>query len=787
MEKPFVPAPSRESVPDRLVLAGLLAIAFALRFYRLEVPSMWWDEILTVMMARFPLAYTAKWSMVHECHPPFFYYLVKLVLLAGSSDFAVRVLSATVGTASVWALYLAGARLFSVRAALFAAAMLVVAPLHVRLSQEVRPYALLLLFGTASLYCFLRLLRLPDRRTALWLTAANAGLLLLHFLSVPFVFAELALLPALRLVGLTRVRLKTILGLYSLHGLAFLPALPFFFANFYHRPDMIGSTGPADVVLKIGRALAAMVLAFYSRWPIDTAEPSPLPVPPVQAAAALFLAGLGLWSLARRDRTAAAGLLGVLLVPLACIAAGGQGFFLPRHLVLLLPPLLLLLGLGAARLTPTDNLARGASLLLAATAAAWIVVGHPQDFYDATSHRGAYKYEARALTSLLRPGDVVLCEAPYALEWYARRFSAASPLENQRLDPADGQAVLRVLGTTLGHLANNEGELIARFGPPVARDTAYDLPVLTFALSRRPQTAVPSLPFFTVADSAPERFYASVAALENVRIHPFWGGMAIPTKNDTPGFFEYRFDNQAGDGPQHISLVLKYVDKGPGNSVALRYAFDDEPEVAGFATAVPADPGTALIDIERERPYRRLTVRLVLACGLEIPDYPGGNLATVGVSELQGYFCPAGDDAPCQMASMLRNLPQGFLDTPLPGQRLDAAATSNVREAPGEGGWRVLSPADPGRAAVVRTQASGAAQDAVIFPRVCGAGASVAVYAGPQAQGDPLFVLQNPSGACTPMAMQVPLHGLAASATFVLSGPNAQLWAKGDDVLFRAR
>jgi hypothetical protein len=785
--KVLPPAIGREGALDRVVLAILLVVAFGLRFYRLEIPSLWWDEILTVMMAEFPLAYIAKWSLVHECHPPFFYYLIKLVLLAGSSDFAVRVLSAAVGTVSILVMYLAFARLFARRSALLCAAFLAVSPLHVRLSQEVRPYALLLLLGITSLYFFIRFLQNPDRQGMLWLTAANAGLLLLHFLTVPFVFAELALLPALSLAGLSRIRFRTILGLYALHGLAFLPALPFFFANFYHRPDMIGGTSISDVIFKIGRGLSTMLLTFYSRWPIDTAEPANLPVPLIQAGAALLLVGLGTWSLVRTNRVVAVGILGVLILPLICIALGGQGFFLPRHLVLLLPPLLLLLGLGAAKFLPSDTLSRIAALLLVTTSAAWIALGHPEDFYAETSHRGDYKYEAKALVSKLHQGDIILGgDALYALDWYVRRFTAESPLTRQSLAPTDRQAILRVLGGSLGHLAKNEEELVARFGPPLSRDTASSLSVLTFALVRQPEICISGLPFFTSESSDPERFYTKVAALKNVRINPFWGGLAIPTRNNQPCFFEYHFDNHAGDIHQHIDLVVKYTNKGPGNSIAVQYAFDDESPITGFETRDPAVPGTALIRIDRERPYRRLVVRFVLTCGLETPDYPGGNLATVGVSDLQAYFCPANDDAPCQMASMLKNLPQSFLETPLPGQRLLADNAFNVRSSLDESGWRVLSPADPAQPGVVQVETTGQAENAVIFPRACGSGASVAVYRGEDASGDPLFTLRNPSGECTPVSLQIPLHGLPSPSllTFVLSGQNAQLWTRGDNALF---
>lgn len=132
-------------LPERLVLAALVVVAGLLRFSALDRAGLWLDEAMSWWFAR------ASWgellsALRYDSGPPGYYLLLKAwMALFGSSERALRSLSALVGTALVAALYAAGKRMFSARAGLLAAALAAVSPLAVRYSQEARGYAFLAL------------------------------------------------------------------------------------------------------------------------------------------------------------------------------------------------------------------------------------------------------------------------------------------------------------------------------------------------------------------------------------------------------------------------------------------------------------------------------------------------------------------------------------------------------------------------------------------------------------------------------------------------------------------
>jgi len=119
--RPFDPA---SSWPWRLALAGLLAMAAFLRLYHLETPSMWWDEIIVPLTARFPLAYILDFSRHCEMHPPLYHFFVKLVEIVGLSDASLRLPSAACGIALVYAAWRGLGRLYGRGVGLVAAAFL---------------------------------------------------------------------------------------------------------------------------------------------------------------------------------------------------------------------------------------------------------------------------------------------------------------------------------------------------------------------------------------------------------------------------------------------------------------------------------------------------------------------------------------------------------------------------------------------------------------------------------------------------------------------------------------
>ena len=150
-----------------LLVAGLLlAVATALRLYRLGQDSLWVDEYASLLVAKLPLAAIPAGALRGDAFEPSLYFLLLhfVIGILGESEEALRLLSALAGAVTVpLALVLFRALGASTGAAALGAALLAISPLHLWYSQEARPYALLLCLGLGSLVCLLRALRTGGR------------------------------------------------------------------------------------------------------------------------------------------------------------------------------------------------------------------------------------------------------------------------------------------------------------------------------------------------------------------------------------------------------------------------------------------------------------------------------------------------------------------------------------------------------------------------------------------------------------------------------------------------
>lgn len=137
-------------------VCGLVALAAALRLYRLDYQSLWIDEVLTVHFGHKPVPWLLFEST--DVHPSLYYLLVKGFMEFHESVFAIRLISVAAGTATVWFVYRLGRELFDVKTGLAAAALTAISPFQIWYSQEARMYALLTLLLAASSYVLVRAL-----------------------------------------------------------------------------------------------------------------------------------------------------------------------------------------------------------------------------------------------------------------------------------------------------------------------------------------------------------------------------------------------------------------------------------------------------------------------------------------------------------------------------------------------------------------------------------------------------------------------------------------------------
>ena len=154
---------SRTGALTTLTLLVIIGVGAAFRFHLLEVRG-FNVEAASWTFAR--LSWGNFWkSMWHyDGHMTFYYILLRVWLVLGNSEWIVRSLSVLFGLATLPALYLLGSRLFGKQAGLISAALLAVHTFHIRYSQEARSYSLLTLLLVLSVYFFVRAAESPNQR-----------------------------------------------------------------------------------------------------------------------------------------------------------------------------------------------------------------------------------------------------------------------------------------------------------------------------------------------------------------------------------------------------------------------------------------------------------------------------------------------------------------------------------------------------------------------------------------------------------------------------------------------
>lgn len=157
---------------------ALILIGIILRCSGLTHQSLWFDEIASIRMAQNSDLFRS------DFHPPLYFSLLKSwIFLFGTSEFAVRLLSALIGIGSLCAVGLVAANSIPSRRAAGVAVLLTSCSFtHLWYSQEVRSYILLFLESTALLEINRRWIANPRsvRLTAM-LTGVNTILLYTHY------------------------------------------------------------------------------------------------------------------------------------------------------------------------------------------------------------------------------------------------------------------------------------------------------------------------------------------------------------------------------------------------------------------------------------------------------------------------------------------------------------------------------------------------------------------------------------------------------------------------------
>jgi mannosyltransferase len=392
---------------------GVAALAAALRWFRIDAQSLWYDEGISAHQLTRTFAEIVRASAL-DTHPPGYYWTLKAWGdVFGSSELALRSLSAVWGVAAVLLTSLIGRRLFGTLVGTLAAVLLALAPLAVYYSQEVRMYAQVTALGLLAVYAY-------STRTYWLYAAAGMATLYSQYLGV-------ALLLAVNLHALiwwrsrSRREWLTWMAANAAIAVAFLPWLPAFIDQQTHAlntsPRTIAGLAQATLTAYGGGVAQSEVFLWTGAVLVAL------------AAVAVSLSG---------DRYGVTLALCVWLLPLGLVVFLGcrAGLFEVRYLVLGLPGLALLVSAALVRLTPKPLLIAPVGALIAPAA-----MGLTAQYFDPVLARDNYRGLVADIEREARPADAILLVAPNQVEIFGYYYHGGLPmigLPAQRpIDPAD--------------------------------------------------------------------------------------------------------------------------------------------------------------------------------------------------------------------------------------------------------------------------------------------------------------------------------------------------------------
>jgi len=335
-------------------LAGLAVVSLAARLYDLTGESLWYDEAYSVWTSRMDIGSASRlWDWQVEF--PLYYLLLHYwIRLFGSGEWAVRVFGSLAGAATIVPLWLWARDVGGPYVAVAAGALLALNPYHVWYSQEVRMFPWAVLATVVSSLAFGRLMH--SGGWGWWaLHAASTGLgFHLHYYIGWVVIAQNAVMLWTMLRRQEQIGgqgSRRLLGFWALDQLiVLLLALP---AMAVFATKLLTFNQWGWVAAKYGAPGWRDVLSLILLDAVGVAAPAPQSLPWLGAGvwmACGLVALVGVredW--ARRRLTQAATMT---LLPLGLVFLVGQlaSVWVPRHLLLFLPGLLLVIAVGAVRL-----------------------------------------------------------------------------------------------------------------------------------------------------------------------------------------------------------------------------------------------------------------------------------------------------------------------------------------------------------------------------------------------------------------------------------------------------
>ena len=623
----------------------IITIAFALRIYRLDTPSMWGDEIFGPVIASKPLDYLLRWNWLEDVHPPTFYFFMKLVLLASSSDFALRLPSVALGVLSVYLIHRVGRTWLGEQGGLLAASFLTVSFAHIYLSRVVRFYSFTIVLCLLGIMLLTQFMERRDRKSLAWFTVVLGALLLAEFTSImPILGLGVAML-AVILAGQDRLRL---LCSFTVYGLAAF-AVPGFFllATTLQRKGFAGIVTSWDALYNYLNALSWLSTGLMHRpygheyWIVGFTA---------------VVALVGAVRLAFTGRRLLGICLSIVLCSLFVILCIRPGYMMAFWHLFYIIPILALLEASAVQAVLPAKYWTPVAIGISLASAALLLGPFDQRFYASTSFGSDIREVGRA-ASEVAPGTVTL-QDPMSIDfvnWYADQYSLENRFKEQYVSADTTPLTVNIFmeEQQLGHLVSPQHP-VSSWAEVVKRRPLGMGEMVQAVVKREPLIPLDMSGATRVLHAHPGDFYRFAHTAERVMIDPYWSNTVIPTVNERTSAFTYRFVNPDDTGSKYIVLNVQYRNKGKHSVFKAWTQFDNEAPVEWVDSIGPESPNHDLksdnpqversVSLRRERPFKTLTVGFDLSSALITPHYPTSNLVKTGFKRLFIAARPYGPD-----------------------------------------------------------------------------------------------------------------------------------------------
>jgi mannosyltransferase len=259
--------------PAFYVLWLLMLLALLFRLPHLAGKSLWLDEISSLTFAE--MKWPEFWSLVkrHEGNMLAYYLILRAWIHLGDNRVVAKLLSVLFGVLTVPAIYALGRELYDRRIGLICAFLLTISACHVRASQWIRSYSLMILMLVLAAVFLARSLRRPILRNWSLYVLCAAFAVYNHLYAVLALGAEIL---SLIIIPAQEIPWKKLLSALFALGALLVPAAAYVLFRNTGQLDWVpapkpwelihwgvflagaGSTGVAYVLLVICLVLAAI-------------------------------------------------------------------------------------------------------------------------------------------------------------------------------------------------------------------------------------------------------------------------------------------------------------------------------------------------------------------------------------------------------------------------------------------------------------------------------------------------------------------------------------------------